>query len=684
MKRIISIMMAAVLLVTVAGGVMARAAGEDVSQEFESSEFRALVCESLGKEPGSPFTAEECLAITNLECILHNIDSLAGVEYLLNLEKLRISHSDVREVDLSKNIKLISLDLGLNSFTTLDVSMLTNLKEIDFYYGNLTELDVSNLTQLETLDVQGNRLRELDVSNNKKLKRLWIDGNDFADESAVKGLSGLGELQSVLPGFITITQMPTQLYTFGQEEPSLKGLELTLTNGDFTRSVRYNDLKKLHRSWTYMYEPKAPEHIWSFTFSSWNYGEPIEVDISYGILPKGREFDSFGGENIDRKYTAKVKVEVLGQSALTLQNAKELKPGRGRTALVTTMEEDNIFGAMFGNPLYRFTASAAGEYKIITSGVPKRRSYWIDLFHGGQETKEPGPAPAPPSTEPPPPPMIQTGSTVWLGDGATYYDGKAIPVWVKEQHWIVASLNGDRAVLNQNAAGTVFINSPVHIDFLTAENDYDEYDCYDGYGDYDNYDAGYDHDHPFQTLNNEDGQANTHSIWLEKGETIYLNPYVSPNDEVRGVFQWEIGLPKLAPPFSFKIKIEPVTMESADLQLGKEVPVQVSRKRPSQTFTFTPEVDGNYTFFSSGSTENDPYAAVPYDWTGDYTGEPSVTDNSVAFFFEHDWGMSGSYPRRETKEFMVNMEMQAGQTYSLTVYDHKKQPATRSKSCPVQ
>ena len=34
--------------------------------------------------------------------------------------------------------------------------------------------------------------------------------------------------------------------------------------------------------------------------------------------------------------------------------------------------------------------------------------------------------------------------------------------------------------------------------------------------------------------------------------------------------------------------------------------------------------------------------------------------------------MSGSFPRRETKEFMVNMEMQAGQTYNLTVYDHKK------------
>jgi len=69
----------------------------------------------------------------------------------------------------------------------------------------------------------------------------------------------LVSMESTLPGFVTITQMPTKLYTYGQEEPSLKGLELTLHSGGFTRSVRYNDLKRLHKSWAYMYEPGAPE-----------------------------------------------------------------------------------------------------------------------------------------------------------------------------------------------------------------------------------------------------------------------------------------------------------------------------------------------------------------------------------------------------------------------------------------
>jgi len=61
---------------------------------------------------------------------------------------------------------------------------------------------------------------------------------------------------------------------------------------------------------------------------------------------------------------------------------------------------------------------------------------------------------------------VQTGDSVKIKKGAFYYGGKEIPDWVLNEVWIVSSVNGDRAVLGKNEAGTSQINSPVGTDFL--------------------------------------------------------------------------------------------------------------------------------------------------------------------------------------------------------------------------
>lgn len=63
---------------------------------------------------------------------------------------------------------------------------------------------------------------------------------------------------------------------------------------------------------------------------------------------------------------------------------------------------------------------------------------------------------------------VQTGDTVRIAADATYYDGKAMPSWVKSDQWIVKSINGDRAVIDKNVSGKNAINSPVHIKYLMA------------------------------------------------------------------------------------------------------------------------------------------------------------------------------------------------------------------------
>ena len=45
--------------------------------------------------------------------------------------------------------------------------------------------------------------------------------------------------------------------------------------------------------------------------------------------------------------------------------------------------------------------------------------------------------------------------------GSTYYNGKAIPGWVKKLRWYVVEVSGDRAVINKDESGKYAIMSPV-------------------------------------------------------------------------------------------------------------------------------------------------------------------------------------------------------------------------------
>lgn len=63
---------------------------------------------------------------------------------------------------------------------------------------------------------------------------------------------------------------------------------------------------------------------------------------------------------------------------------------------------------------------------------------------------------------------INAGDVVSLAPGAVYYTGKAMPGWVKNEQWIVKSVNGDRAVIDKNVSGSSSINSPVNVSFLTV------------------------------------------------------------------------------------------------------------------------------------------------------------------------------------------------------------------------
>jgi hypothetical protein len=72
--------------------------------------------------------------------------------------------------------------------------------------------------------------------------------------------------------------------------------------------------------------------------------------------------------------------------------------------------------------------------------------------------------PAAPTT----PRTIKKGDLVKLAADATYYDGKEMPAWVKPQNWYIASIKGDRAVIDKSESGKNAVCSPVNVKYLTV------------------------------------------------------------------------------------------------------------------------------------------------------------------------------------------------------------------------
>lgn len=64
---------------------------------------------------------------------------------------------------------------------------------------------------------------------------------------------------------------------------------------------------------------------------------------------------------------------------------------------------------------------------------------------------------------------IEKGDLVSLSANATYYSGKSVPSWVRNQNWYVSNAPTDnRVVIDKNEKGTNSICSPIHKKYLTV------------------------------------------------------------------------------------------------------------------------------------------------------------------------------------------------------------------------
>ncbi|MCF8362068.1 MAG: T9SS type A sorting domain-containing protein [Prolixibacteraceae bacterium] len=136
--------------------------------------------------------------ITNLDVSETNISHLTGIEDFVGLKSLKCSNNQLKEVDVSKNTKLVVLWFANNQLTSIDISKNTNIKEfvctgnqlesleinnnielrkLYCYENKLTDLDISNNTALTFVSCGFNKMVTLDISNNINLQKLYCNNN---------------------------------------------------------------------------------------------------------------------------------------------------------------------------------------------------------------------------------------------------------------------------------------------------------------------------------------------------------------------------------------------------------------------------------------------------------------------------------------------------------------------------
>jgi Leucine-rich repeat (LRR) protein len=123
--------------------------GEEI---WDEEELNPIL--SIAKKLGKPYDQ-----ITSLDCSNINLDSLEGIENLINLENLHCPFNNLTNLDEIENlINLKVLSCWENSLTSLNgVEKLINLKTLNCSYNNLTNLNgIENLINLKHLFCHNN------------------------------------------------------------------------------------------------------------------------------------------------------------------------------------------------------------------------------------------------------------------------------------------------------------------------------------------------------------------------------------------------------------------------------------------------------------------------------------------------------------------------------------------------
>ena len=170
---------------------------EDAKEWMPDPALREAVREKLQFPDGTPMLLEDMVELYDL-VMEHDIESLRGLEYAVNLEVLVINRSEVS--DLTPLIGLENLEsLAIVRSEVSDLTPLTeleNLQVLKLYSNRISELTpLTGLINLKVLELQGNEIEDISpLVGLTELQELSLNGNLLTDISPLQALVNLKKL----------------------------------------------------------------------------------------------------------------------------------------------------------------------------------------------------------------------------------------------------------------------------------------------------------------------------------------------------------------------------------------------------------------------------------------------------------------------------------------------------------
>ena len=122
----------------------------------------------------------------------------------------------------------------------------------------------------------------------------------------------------------------------------------------------------------------------------------------------------------------------------------------------------------FGNNTLKAVLKFQRDYQLEVDGIVGPMTWSViekAIKEAGGGTSTPTTPTQP--TQPTTPVTFNKGDKVKIKEGAVYYNTKvAVPSFVLSHTWIIYSISGDRAVINENVEGTNKIMSPINTQYL--------------------------------------------------------------------------------------------------------------------------------------------------------------------------------------------------------------------------
>ncbi len=161
---------------------------------FPDPVFRDYIIENFDLDGNGSLSEDEISAVEEIRIGVfdeeaRSLSNLTGIQYFINLKALWCRDSQLKNLDVSKNIALKELHCDGSQLTSLDVSKNVALEFLDCSENQLTSLDVSSNVALKELYCVINQLTSLDVSKNVALEFLYCGTNQLTSLDVSKNVA---------------------------------------------------------------------------------------------------------------------------------------------------------------------------------------------------------------------------------------------------------------------------------------------------------------------------------------------------------------------------------------------------------------------------------------------------------------------------------------------------------------